>query len=388
MGQIRKQEKLLNMIADVESDMRLLVDKMGIAFPPGQEEMKARFGENAPVLGQARMPIESVEKKAWDVTSKCDSLMTCICSCGVAGFTQESMELENDCMYIKTKNNIDDSDMKIPYGEMDSVDMTKSCCCCFTVNEQSPGWGCDKTKVMAIREDLEERKQKRGNIAHLKQLRGMQATAVGLDVMAELVLQKEGMQYPPSPQVMDQIFGGQKPRALTHTQSPNIEPDKEFGSKVYSVTNLPSAIIRCLCCPCAGWTTETLELLPDEIVTVKDNFCSTTTSRTPYGNMGAVETETFCCCCTMLPDIAVPGCGCSEALVNEIAGELQERKVKRGNIAQMKQQENIIIEVLNLEAKVDMLRHKHGIQYPPSPEVMAELFTPSSAPESIGKAQQ
>lgn len=277
--------------------------------------------------------------------------------------------------------------MKIPYAEMDSVDVTKSCCCCYKVNDQNPGWGCDKTKVLAITEDLQERKLKRGNIAHLKQLRSMQATAAGLDVMAELILQKEGMPYPPSPQLMDEIFPGQKPRALTHKQNPNIAPDKEFGSKKYNVTNLPSSICGCLFCPCAGWTTQYVELVPDEILTVTDNCCTTTTSRVPYGNLGAVETETFCCCCTSLPDIAVPGCGCSEGLVKEIAEELQERKVKRGNIAQMQQQENIIIEVLNLEAKLDILVHKHSIQYPPIPEVMAEVFTASSAPTGIGKGQ-
>merc|ERR1712012_65350 len=162
---------------------------------------------------------------------------------------------------------------------------------------KSPGWGCEKAKVEEIAADLNERKEKRGNIAHPKQLRSMQATAVGLDVMAGQILEKDGIQSPPSAQVMNQIFPNQKPRALTHEQKPHIEPDKEFDAKTYDVTNYPSAIIGCLCCPCAGWTKQTIELHPEELHMVTDNFCATMQSRVPYGNMGSVETETFCCFC-------------------------------------------------------------------------------------------
>lgn len=46
-----------------------------------------------------------------------------------------------------------------------------------------------------------------------------------------------------------------------------------------------------------------------------------------------------CCCCYSVStgqNMVSPGCGCSKALVEEIAGELQDRKVKRGNIAQVR----------------------------------------------------
>ena len=35
-------------------------------------------------------------------------------------------------------------------------------------------------------------------------------------------------------------------------------------------------------------------------------------------------------------EVASPGCGCNQALVQELGAELQERKVRRGNIAQIK----------------------------------------------------
>lgn len=375
VGQIRKQEKILGMVGDVQESLKLLMRNQGIQYPPDQNEMKSRFGADAPVLGEeARQAIETVEPKTWDVTGKIDSCMTCLCSCGIAGFTTESMDLKEDDMFIKTKNNLDDSDIKIPYAEMDSVDFSRSCCCCYTVNEQTPGYGCDKEKVLSITADLQERKNKRGNIAHLKQLRSMQTTAMAMDVMADLMLKKEGIQYPPTPEVMNQVFGDRKPRALSHEQKPHIEPHKEFENKAYSVTNYIALCMGCVCCPCCGPTTSKLDLSPDEMTLTTENWCGVQTSRTPYGNLSAVETETMCCCCSQLPEIATPGFGCSNALVDEIAAELQERKVKRGNIAQMKQQENIIIEVLNTEAKMDVLMHKRGLQYPPAPEVMAKIF--------------
>merc|ERR1712196_742462 len=110
-------------------------------------------------------------------------------------------------------------------------------------------------------------------------------------------------------------------------------------------------------------------------VLVTKDCCNRTTTRTPYGNMGSVDTESICFCCSNLPDIGSPGCGCSNALVAEIAEELQQRKEKRGNIAQMKQQENIIIEILNLDAKTEVMMRQKKLPYPPSPQLVSELFT-------------
>jgi len=60
--------------------------------------------------------------------------------------------------------------------------------------------------------------------------------------------------------------------------------------------------------------------------------------------------------------------------------------VKKGNIAQMKQQENIILEVLNTGAKLDVIMHQHGIQYPPSSQLMAAIFCEAAPkPQVMGK---
>jgi hypothetical protein len=377
VGQIRKQEKMLKMINVFKPELHLIGDKVGATFPPNQAVMTARFGDSPPVLSREVVDVsEQVEKKTHDVTNTWDNCMTCVGTCGIAGCTTETMELHEDDLFITTKNNLDDSNMKMPYAEMDSVDVAKSCCCCWSVNDTSPGCGCNKALVDEIAKDLHERKEKRGNIAHLKQLRSMQGTAAGLDLLAEDILKCEQIAYPPTQETIAAVFDGKTPKVLTQSGAAiHLEPDKEFESKTYSVTNYPESIANLLCsCFLAGWRTRKVELTPDEMLILTEDCCSISQSRTPYGNVDAVETETACCCCSQLPEVATPGCGCSKELVDEMANELQERKVRRGAIAQIKQQENIIVEVLKLGVKIDLLADKRGIAYPPAPEVMAKVF--------------
>jgi len=378
VGQIRKQEKILRMVAGMDESLRQVVGHMGLQFPPAPEEMQRRFGSQLPELGDPVPPPEVLPRKTYDTTSKLDSIMGCVGTCGLAGLTQEQVVLDADDMYVFTKNNLDDSSTKIPYADMDSVDIEKTCCCCWSVNGQSPGWGCDSATVNKLAADLQERKEKRGNIAQLKQLRSMQATAVGLNVMADMALKQLGLEVPTSDGERRAIWGNNLPRGLTmRSDPPHIEVTEEFESVMHNVTNIPMALgyLASSCC-LRGWHSQTLELDGEEMSVVETDCCTRLQSRTPYGNLGSVETETQLRCVTMLPDIAVPGCGCSGDLVQQIADQLQERKVKRGNIAQMKQQENIIVEILKLEVKMDVLAHAKQLKYPPSPDVVQNVFAP------------
>jgi hypothetical protein len=383
VGQIRKQEKMLKLILEIEEGLNSYCDHAGIPFPPTQEKMRQY---NVPTEVQMLSKVtdmgdvsQGVQSKTYDVTNTIDACMTCVCSCGVAGCTRTTMELGEDDLYITTKNNIDDSNLKMSYTEMDSVDVEKSCCCCWAVNDQSPGLGCSRALVEEIAEELQTRKEKRGNIAHLRQLKRMQTTSLALNLRGTLMAEEKGIQYPPSQEVMSKLFRGRVPEALRSSVPPHVEPDKEFETRTYSVTNYIEACATCVCTPWSGPVTRRLELDAEEMKLTRTDFCSSKTSRTPYGNLGAVEEETMNCCCVMLPDVANPGCGCDRAKVSEIAAELQERKVMRGNIAQMKQQENIINEVLHLGVKVDLLYEEQGLQFPPPPEVMAQAFLPDSA---------
>ena len=43
-------------------------------------------------------------------------------------------------MYIVSEDKMGVADSKIPYGELDSVEIERSCCCFSKVNEFQPGW--------------------------------------------------------------------------------------------------------------------------------------------------------------------------------------------------------------------------------------------------------
>jgi hypothetical protein len=59
--------------------------------------------------------------------------MACCFTLGAAGWGTDTMKLKRDDMYIISKDNFGVSDTKIPYGELESVDFDKECCCCHSV---------------------------------------------------------------------------------------------------------------------------------------------------------------------------------------------------------------------------------------------------------------
>ena len=74
------------------------------------------------------------------------------------------------------------------------------------------------------------------------------------------------------------------------------------------------------------------------------NNCLTSTDKEPYAQLRAVDEEVVCCC--HMVNSMIPGyCGDTRR-IREIASELQSRKVGRGNIAQLRNQENTMIKAL------------------------------------------
>mmetsp|Transcript_48732 Transcript_48732/g.106470 ORF Transcript_48732/g.106470 Transcript_48732/m.106470 type:complete len:361 (+) Transcript_48732:2-1084(+) len=358
--------------------------KLGVNSPPEQATMSKLFGASPPDLRLLKEQgvtanqeaTGQVEVKTYDVTNTCESIQTCLCTCGMAGLTTATVELREDMMVLTEKNNLDDTNIQMPYAQMGSVDYTKSCCCCYSVNDMSPGCGCDDKLVAELSEELQSRKVKRGNIAQIKQLEAMQSTTCELDCQLDLILEREGIQYPPPQETVSRLYGTQVPRVLTSQPAvPHIEAAKQFETKTYNVTDKVAACCGLLCCPCCGWTTKTMELGAEEMFIVTQNLCIKNNERTPYAQLGAVEVETTCCCCIELPELAKPGFGCEEAYVQEIAGELQDRKEKRGNIAQLKMQENMLNEILKIVVKMDLLLLKNNIEYA-APAQMA-MATPA-----------
>mmetsp|Transcript_48891 Transcript_48891/g.116224 ORF Transcript_48891/g.116224 Transcript_48891/m.116224 type:complete len:727 (+) Transcript_48891:117-2297(+) len=372
IGQMKRQERIIDEMLDVVDSMPNAVRKLGGEYPPSQATMSALYGNGkVPALGTAP-PLSQVlqkapfERKTYDVTDNCESCMGCLCTCGIQGFTKQSLELEEDQLVHSITNRLDDSKMHQPYGELESVDAAKVCCCCHSVNGLTPGWGCEADKVAAIAQDLQTRKVARGNIQQLKQLESLQAACVDLGVQADIMLKQKNAQFPPTQEVMARIWGANPPGILSRdSEPPHLEPGKKFDTKDYDVTNyIDSCCNMCVTCCLAGPTTVKMQLGPDEVTWTRSNFCYQGTTRQPYAQLGAVETETACCCCYSLPDVATPGCGCSKELVDKLAVELQERKVKRGNIAQIMMQENVIQENLKTSAKIDVLLQELGVQVP------------------------
>ena len=146
----------------------------------------------------------------------------------------------------------------------------------------------------------------------------------------------------------------------------------QFPTKQYDVTNLIAK--ACSCCI----LTEQLTLEPEEVVFRRGTLCDTYTRRLPYGELGSVDKNTSCGCCsqTMLKDVPiVPGLGCESGLVEEIVAELKARMKERGdtgNIQRAEMQIDMITsmqgEMKDLQGKLDLVIKHLGI---PAPANMA-----------------
>lgn len=380
VGQIRKQEKILLQIAVLSEQMRTLCENQGVNYPPAPDELSRLYKQEQPpigVIGGNLVEPSPVQPKEYDITDKWEALCGCLCTCCILGWTTKKAEMRADDVIITTKNNLDESQITLPYAEMGSVDATKFCCCCYSVNFASPGWGCNKAYVDELEQELQERKVKRGNIAQIKQLESLQGVSLELGVRSRLVLDKKGLVMPPSQETMLKLFGPVAPKFVQDGRQPHIAPSAKFEAASWGITDLCGACVGCVgSCGVCGWTTQHMDLTDEEMVITTKNFCLSNTTRTPYAQLGGVEVETVCCCCAELPEVARPGCGCSTELVQKIAEELQNRKVKRGNIAQLKMQENIMLEILKLGAVMDMLLDSEGVPppFPPNQQVMGEVF--------------
>lgn len=199
--------------------------------------------------------------------------------------------------------------------------------------------------------------------------------AIELDIRTDILLHNQGIEFPPSQDEMTAIYG-HSPPTLPATGTAggrgiHYEASQLFETMNFDITNTVSAI--CCCCLRA-----TLELNDEEAIFRTSNCCMQSTRREPYAQLGSVEPASICCgiCTNVQTDqnVICPGFGCANELLRTVASELQERKVKRGNIAQIQQQENLMMELIKLSVKTDLLAKKEGVQYPPSQATMDSVF--------------
>lgn len=374
---------MFKQVAEFDKELPKALQKNGSQYPPTQQMMGKVLG-NAKVdfnmlkeqgVAAHMATLTPLENKTYDVTNKWEACVICCLSCGIAGCTQTTVELQENHMNLKEKNNIDDSNAFVPYAQMDSVEVQKSCCCCFQVNDYSPGWGCmNGAIVQELGAELQLRKVRRAEIAQLKALETMQSTCLDLNCQMDVALNNvngKKIEYPPNAEMLAKVYGPKVPAYVKKLmQGPlNIEPPVAFEPQVYDVTNY----IECLSNICCGGMNRTLTLEPDELTLEMSNCCVQQTSRTPYANVDALEAEQTCCCYE-LPELANPGFGCSKAKVEEIAQAVSDRNLKRGDTAQLKMMENITYELLKLDLKTDLLMKAKNIAYPPTQDVMSAVF--------------
>mmetsp|Transcript_27136 Transcript_27136/g.63551 ORF Transcript_27136/g.63551 Transcript_27136/m.63551 type:complete len:713 (-) Transcript_27136:90-2228(-) len=363
MGQIRKQELLLQQMGELLRQVNALQGATAAYYPPSPAMMKRAFpGEKVPREGSGAWKITSVEEKSYNITDYCQNCAKCCCTLGCAGWGTDMLDLEKDSLYLVEKDNFDNSRIKMPYAQLESVDYTRESCCFYRVNFASPGWGCNRKLVEELAEELQHRKIERGNVAQIRQLEALDKSSREIQFKLASTIERLGSNYPPTPKDMSTMYRGvMAPKALTMDR-PHNEPSQTFETKEFDVTNYCTSFFSFVCSlGCAGpCTKEKIELQPEEMVKTTQNWCLTRKERTPYAQLGSVDVESACGCCRSIPDVGSAGCGCSVRLMEELADELQERKVKRGNIAQIKLKENIMYSVLKSKTMVDVLENSAG----------------------------
>mmetsp|Transcript_16860 Transcript_16860/g.37220 ORF Transcript_16860/g.37220 Transcript_16860/m.37220 type:complete len:168 (+) Transcript_16860:51-554(+) len=153
-----------------------------------------------------------------------------------------------------------------------------------------------------------------------------------------------------------------------------------FATKEYDVIDVWKQMNTCCL------SSRRLILEPEEVVLVDSNPCCTSTKRAPYGEIGAVEKGNVLCCVGISMPMTgsgeaaqpiSPGCGCSEALVNEIVEELKKRIQARGDQGQIQRTEQTqqlvqqaLGQVAHLNVKIDLIMKELKIQPPPAMVVM------------------
>ncbi|CAE7028004.1 unnamed protein product [Symbiodinium sp. KB8] len=382
-GQIKQLEKMMMKFHDMAAELPLILDKIGAdtSYPPKQETMSSIYGSTPPDLSNLAVaphaaPSTDMPVKEYNVRNETLNCCSLVSTCGLAGCMTHTLTLEPEQAVIRFSNTCTSSTERKPYAQLGSVD-EYICCCIHSINGMIPGCCGTPSTVKEIAEELQARKVGRGNIAQLRNQENTMIRAIETDVRTDILLHKKGIEYPPSQQTLQAIYSSVPtlPPSGRDGQTLHANASEQMDTKHYSIVNCFDQVCCCM--------SHKLELNDEEAIFRMSNCCMQMISREPYAQLGSVEPISGCMglCKTVHTDKnhICPGCGCSHPLVNEIATELQHRKVKRGNIAQIRMQENLIIEVIKLGIKYDLILNKEGIQYPPTQAKMTSLFGSGAA---------
>ena len=154
----------------------------------------------------------------------------------------------------------------------------------------------------------------------------------------DVLLHKEGVDFPPAQETMRQIYGPNIPQLPqgSRGEALHLSASEQMSQRSFDSTNICERLL--LCCQSTN-----LELNDEEAIFRKKSCCLKAVRREPYAQLGSVQPNWLFCgkCVNVATDqnFVCPGCGCNYDLTQEISAELQKRKVKRGNIAQIRQQD-------------------------------------------------
>lgn len=295
----------------------------------------------------------------------------CCCVCETVRHTLKLGLDETTREYVNEScGNKNNSVLSRPYAQLGSVDVSMELnCCCAEIWSVSTDGGIimpagktgnfcvptDKNLVEEIAAKLNERKVARGNIGLMKLHNANGEELSKVATMLDSIAASRNVAVPPLAITMDRC---------------------EFPNKKYDVQN-QLEIPRCFCfqiCPDSYQTQLLLE--EDEVIKVVRKPCSQTSSRRPYAQLGVVSKEDntqagdcdLCAGCKEIGGHAVaidawqvmPGYGTERALVEEIANELQNRKVALGNIGQLKKAEQIAEVVQHIKQTANILGNELG----------------------------
>lgn len=392
LGQIKQLEKMMSKYSHFVAELPLMLDKLGAdtSYPPSQQTMTQIYGNGGPPVLATEVPHESASQsfdtKTYNVRNEIINLMCLLCTCGP---TKSEIVLEPEQMVFTETTNCSKNVVRKPYAQLGVVDEAIICCCCTSVNGICPGYCCSHDLVREIAHELQARKVGRGNIAQLRNQENTMIKAIETDIRTDVLLHNQKLDFPPSQETMVSIYGPSPPTLpaanATLGKCIHYEPSQLLETKHYDITN---TCARLLCCN----LTVSLELNDEEAIFRQQSCCAASTGREPYAQLGSVEPASlFCGLCGNIQtdrNVVCPGCGCDHALLKELADELQHRKVTRGNIAQIKQQENLMMELIKLSVKVDLLSKEASIPFPPSQSTMNDVFGEGFSLPSIEIQQQ
>lgn len=331
---------------DLTTQLPLLLEKLGAE--PHVQECPRSFERN-------------FDRKSYDVWNPGQ-----ICCCYVG----KRLILAPDELVEETSTCCSKSVQRKAYAHLGPL-VFGSCCCCHYLDE---ALFCQRDLVYEIAEELQERSAGRGDIAQLRNQQRTLIQAMQSDAQVNQLLEKKRLSYPPEQETMHSIYGELPP------QLPPIE------RSAFSEDKLPELrfdIQNCCYKLCNG--SQTLTLSKDEAIVISESPCYKCHAVESYAQLGSVQAFKLQCLSFAQTDhvLICPGCGCNDALVNEVVQEMRTRLVLRGRVAQIRQQEELMMEVIRLQVKLDLLLHEAKLSFPPSQDFMDTFGKGSQRPSAL-----